>query len=261
MSDLLLLEGLVEKSVGGLEEEIRGPGEWHLLLGRVGRLRLLPRHQRESWLQDFLGAHGGAGRRMAGRASLLSREEQWDWHQPRHGSTARSSRAGLLFPQDIRDFHPSMFSIPRDCSARGDRLLPRALCQPVTSRVVVYLLNFTGCLCTGGFKRNNSGCSKAALFFQPAAFKENVAVDRPLGKQMKYSGAQVVVKGPVLQFLIPCSLFHREIKFSYKISHEVSEAGICVFLKWLGVHWKLSLKQGSKAFLVGMHLDASNRSC
>lgn len=53
---------------------------------------------------------------------------------------------------------------------------------------------------------NNSGCSKEISFFQRAAFKENVAVDNPLGKQMKYSGAQIAVRGPVLQFLIFCSL-------------------------------------------------------
>lgn len=76
---------------------------------------------------------------------------------------------------------------------------------------------------------NNSGCSKAISFFQRAAFKENVAADKPLGKQMKYSGAQIAGKGPILQFL-----FHREIKFSYKIAHQVSEAGICAFLEQLG---------------------------
>lgn len=81
---------------------------------------------------------------------------------------------------------------------------------------------------------NNSGCSEAIIFFQRAAFKENVAVDKPLGKQMKYSGAQIVVKGPVPQFLILCSLSHKEIKFFYKISHQVSEAGVCAFLEWLG---------------------------
>lgn len=81
---------------------------------------------------------------------------------------------------------------------------------------------------------NNSGCSKAIGFFHLAAFKENVAVDKALGKQMKYSGAQIAVKGPELHFLTSCSLFHRAIKFSYKISHQVSEAGICAFLKWLG---------------------------
>lgn len=95
--------------------------------------------------------------------------------------------------------------------------------------MVVYFLNFKGCLYTEGFKINNSGCSKAISFFQQAAFKENVAADKPLGKEIKSSGAQIAVKGPVLQFL-----FYREIKFSYKITHQVSEAGICAFLEWLG---------------------------
>lgn len=42
---------------------------------------------------------------------------------------------------------------------------------------------------------NNSGCSEEISFLQRAAFKENVAVDKPLGRQMEYSGAQIAVEG------------------------------------------------------------------
>ena len=87
MSSLLLLKCIVEENAGGLREE-----GWVLAL--AWRAASVPGERREretasAWAREgisamrgnlssrgFSGMHGGAGRRMAGRVSVQSREEQ-----------------------------------------------------------------------------------------------------------------------------------------------------------------------------------------